>query len=513
MLSDGDKNMDQVFDVAIIGGGINGCGCAADAALRGLSVVLFEQDDLASKTSSSSTKLIHGGLRYLEHFEFGLVKKALEERQTLLNLAPYLIHPQSFILPHQKHMRPSWFLRLGLFFYDHLSRKNRLPKCKSIHRTTKNTYFTPLLDTLNRGFMFYDAATDDARLTVINAIQAKNHGASIRPHSTVIHAEITNNLWQLTIKPAHGTNYKIYTKSVINAAGPWVESIAELTQTTIQKEISLIKGSHIVVPKLHDGRHAYFLQHEDKRVVFVIPYHGYSMIGTTEVEYKGELNQITISEEEMNYLTTLVNAYFKAKISKNDVVYSWSGVRPLIANQGKEATALSRDYSYEVSRTPAPVITIFGGKITTYRQLAEEVINQLVPFIPNLPQSKTKTIPLPGTCFGSMNFQEYTHYAREKYHWLEPELLNRYLHSYGSRMEILLSQCTSIDSLGQHFGSSLYQVEVDYLILEEWARDCDDILNRRTKLGITMDPKNKKELDDYLASITSLPAPVELEFH
>ncbi|WBV64502.1 glycerol-3-phosphate dehydrogenase [Legionella pneumophila 130b] len=281
--------MDQVFDVAIIGGGINGCGCAADAALRGLSVILFEQDDLASKTSSSSTKLIHGGLRYLEHYEFGLVKKALQERQTLLNLAPHLVHSQSFVLPYLKHMRPSWLLRLGLFFYDHLSRKNHLPKSRLIHRNNKNNYFTPLKEELNRGFLFYDATTDDARLTILNAIQAKNHGASIRPHAKVTHAEVINNIWHLTIQPTKGQSYKAYAKSIINATGPWVQSIAQLTHTPIQKDITLVKGSHIIVPKLFEGNHAYFLQHNDQRVIFVIPYHGFSMIGTTDIHYTGIL--------------------------------------------------------------------------------------------------------------------------------------------------------------------------------------------------------------------------------
>lgn len=505
--------MDQVFDVAIIGGGINGCGCAADAALRGLSVVLLEQDDLASKTSSSSTKLIHGGLRYLEHYEFGLVKKALEERQTLLNLAPHLVHPQSFILPYQKHMRPAWLLRLGLFFYDHLSRKNKLPKCKSIYRTTKNSYFNPLNDKINRGFLFYDAATDDARLTIINAIQAKNHGASIRPHSKVIHTEVINNVWQLTIQSNHGSNYKINAKTIVNAAGPWVESIANLTNTPVQKEMTLVKGSHIVVPKLYDGRHAYFLQHEDKRVVFVIPYHGFSMIGTTDVEFKENMDDVEISDEEVNYLTSLVNSYFKTTVSKEHIIYSWSGVRPLIANEGKEVKSLSRDYSYEFSNSPAPIVTIFGGKITTYRQLAEEIINQLSPIFPQMRHSQTKTTPLPGALLGTMSFEDYVIYAKEKYHWLDPELLNRYLCNYGSNTEAFLSQCTNIESMGKKFGSSLYQVEVDYLILEEWAKDCDDILKRRTKLILSMDPVSKKELKEYVSSITPCPHQAESVFH
>ncbi|KGP64458.1 glycerol-3-phosphate dehydrogenase [Legionella norrlandica] len=508
--------MDQVFDVAIIGGGINGCGCAADAALRGLSVVLFEQDDLASKTSSSSTKLIHGGLRYLEHYEFGLVKKALKERHTLLNLAPHLVHSQSFVLPYLKHMRPSWLLRLGLFFYDHLSRKNHLPKSRSIRRNRRNNYFVPLKEELKRGFLFYDATTDDSRLTILNAIQAKNHGASIRSNAKVVQAKAVNNIWHLTIQPSKGHCYTVYAKCLINAAGPWVQSIAKLTQTPIEKEITLVKGSHIIIPKLYEGNHAYFLQHDDQRVIFVIPYHGFSMVGTTDVRYTGDLNQVQISEQEIDYLIKLVNSYFKVKINKDNIIHSWSGIRPLLAdnNKEKEAQLLSRDYTFEFNNYPAPIITIFGGKITTYRQLAEELINQLTPLFPQMQSSKTKFTPLPGASLADMNFLQYVKYAQKKYHWLDNELLNRYLNTYGCYTEIFLSQCNSIESMGKRFGPFLYQVEVDYLVLEEWANNCDDILNRRTKLGLTMDNASKKELADYLTSISIYPSPqAELVCH
>ncbi|CEG56781.1 glycerol-3-phosphate dehydrogenase [Legionella fallonii] len=499
--------MEQVFDVAIIGGGINGCGCAADAALRGLSVVLFEQDDLASKTSSSSTKLIHGGLRYLENYEFALVKKALEERQVLLNLAPHLVHPQSFILPYQKHMRPAWLLRLGLFFYDHLSRKNHLPKCKSIKRTKKNNYFTPLIDQIKRGFLFYDASTDDARLTITNALQAKNHGASIRPNSKVTQIEAGNKIWQLTIQPKSGTPYKIKAKSLINAAGPWVAPIAQLTQIAVNREITLVKGSHIIVPQLYEGKHAYFLQHDDKRVIFVIPYHGFSMIGTTDTLFNESINSpVRISVEEIDYLLNLVNTYFKSQLSSKDLIFSWSGVRPLLSSEGKDLKALSRDYSYEFNITPAPIVTIFGGKITTYRQLAEETINQLVSIFPQMQSCKTKRTPLPGATFGTVNFEQYLIYARKKYHWLDKELLNRYLYSYGSCTEHFLSKCTSIESMGKRYGTSLYQVELDYLISEEWARHIEDILERRTKLGLVIDSSSKKELENYLTNINHCPA-------
>lgn len=495
--------MDQIFDVAIIGGGINGCGCAADAALRGLSVVLIEQDDLASKTSSSSTKLIHGGLRYLENYEFRLVKKAIIERQRLLDLAPHLVHPQSLVLPYKQHMRPAWFLRFGLFLYDHLTHKNRLPKCKSINKKNKHHYFDPLNDEFDQGFLFYDGATDDARLTVVNAIQAKNHGASIRTHTSVTHTEIVNDLWQLTVQPKIGASDTIYAKSLINAAGPWVKAVEQLTQIPNRQKISLIKGSHIIVPKIYAGEHAYLLQHQDNRVIFVIPYHGFSMIGTTDVPLEGNLDNVSISEEEINYLVDLVNSYFKTQIAKEDIIYTWSGVRALLADDGRDTRSLSRDYEYEFNLKPAPIVTIYGGKITTYRQLAEDIVNQLTPVFPQMKHSITSISPLPGATFQKMNFEHYVAYAKKQYHWLNAELLHRYLYTYGSCMEQFLAQCSSEHSLGKKYGAYLYQVEVDYLIEEEWAQSGDDILKRRTKLDLTMDALGKKELADYLSSCSN----------
>lgn len=495
--------MDQVFDVAIIGGGINGCGCAADAAQRGLSVVLFEKDDLASKTSSSSTKLIHGGLRYLEYYQFALVKKALEERHTLLQIAPHIVQGQPFIVPQQNHMRPNWLVRLGLFFYDHLSRQNNLPKCKSIQRSTQNNYFNPLINACKRGFLFYDAITDDARLTIINALQAKNHGASIRPHSQVTQAKIIDNKWQLHIQPKQGEAYTVRAKVLINASGPWVESVEKMTKTVSNQPMALIKGSHIVVPQMYEGKQAYFLQNDDKRIIFVIPYHGYSMIGTTEQAFTGCLDQVRISEEEINYLVQLANSYFKIQIQPKDIVYTWSGVRPLLAQTGSQFTSFSRDYKFLFENTPAPLITIYGGKITTYRQLSEEIINQLTAVFPNMRPCTTKPTPLPGACLDAMSFTDYIVYATSKYHWLGKELLTHYLHTYGTCMESFLAPCSNFTSLGTHFGNKLYQVEVDYLVKHEWAETADDILTRRTKLVLGMDAKGRKLLEEYLHKIAA----------
>ncbi|TAL58678.1 MAG: glycerol-3-phosphate dehydrogenase, partial [Legionella sp.] len=426
------------------------------------------------------------------------VKKALNERQNLLTIAPHLVKPQPFVLPYQKHMRAAWLLRLGLFFYDHLSRKNRLPKCRFVFKSPKNPYFKPLLDEFKRGFLFYDAATDDARLTVVNALQAKNNAASIRTHTKVVHAEVVDQIWKLTVEPKQGEPYFIYAKALINASGPWVNAIADMTQIPNQQKMTLVKGSHIVVPKLYEGQHAYFLQHEDKRVIFVIPYQGFSMIGTTDIAFTGSPDEVHISEEEIDYLTGLVNCYFKTKLSKDDIVSTWSGIRPLLAEDGKDMKSISRDYNFEFSMQPAPIITIYGGKITTYRQLAEDVINQLQVLFPHLAVSTTQHAPLPGAEFKGMNFIDYTEYARKHYDWLEPELLNRYLFSYGTQMEHFLSSCKSMADLGKNFGDSLYQAEVDYLLKEEWARDEDDILKRRTKLGFSFAESEREELREYL---------------
>lgn len=506
--------MDRVFDVAIIGGGINGCGCAADAALRGLSVVLLEKDDLASKTSSSSTKLIHGGLRYLENFEFSLVKKALNERQTLLNVAPHIVHPQAFVLPYQQQMRPAWLLRLGLFIYDFLSNKNKLPKCSTLHRSNNPSFFAPLANHIKKGFLFYDGFTDDSRLTIFNALQAKNHGASIRTYSSVINLQCINKIWHITVQPSVGSQYEIQAKSIINATGPWVNTIAQYAQMSNPLDITLVKGSHIIVPQLYTGQHAYFLQHNDKRIIFAIPYQGNTMIGTTEVQFNETPGVVHISEDEIDYLIRIVNSYFNKKLSEQDVLFTWSGIRPLLSSENKDMHSISRDYSYTNTSIPAPMISIYGGKITTYRQLAVEVIDHLKSLFPALGQSITQSTPLPGASFNTMNFSDYQTYAKNKYSWMDTQLFDRYLHSYGTCMEIFLSQCTGMESLGKKFGSTLYQVEVDYLVLEEWAKSCEDILLRRTKLGLTNEVINQKALADYLRTITTYPADlIEPVFH
>jgi glycerol-3-phosphate dehydrogenase len=490
--------MEQPFDVVIIGGGINGCGCAADAALRGLRVLLCEQDDLASKTSSSSSNLIHGGLRYLENYDFGLVKKALNERQKLLKIAPHLIRPLPFVLPYQKNLRPFWLLRMGLFIYDHLSRANLLPHSKPIRRSKDFLYFNPLEINLKKGFLFYDAATDDARLTITNARQAKEYGAIIMPHTKLIQAETLDNQWELTLQKKNGSKLKILARSIINAAGPWTKNVSSLLKIPLQYEISLIKGSHLVVPKLYEGNHAYILQHDDKRIVFVTPYHGFSMIGTTDVVFSDDPERILIDPNEIDYLCTLFNRYFNQQLTDKDIISSWSGVRPLLADKNKAASTLSRDYAYHYTDNPAPAVTIYSGKITTYRHLAQKAVDQLRTIFPDLQHSLTETTPLPGAFFESMTFSDVKQQAYKKYSWLDKKILDRYLNSYGARINNLLMNCSKISDLGIDFTQTLYQIEVDYLIKNEWASSSEDLLWRRTKLGLLFDDNAIKKLSVYL---------------
>lgn len=490
--------MNPIFDVAIIGGGINGCGIAADAALRGLSVILFEQDDIASKTSSSSSKLIHGGLRYLEHFEFKLVKKALEERQTLLEQAPYLVHPQALILPHQASIRPAWLLRAGLFLYDHLSKKNSLPHSQFIVRE-KNKAFEPLKKTINKGFIFYDAITDDARLTLANAMQARQHGASIKVREQVIKADIKEALWHLTIQPQTASPYSIVAKTLINASGPWVNHTNQRLKQASTKQITLVQGSHIVVPRQYEGNQAYFLQNTDKRMIFVLPFQDKTMIGTTEIILQDPINNPVISPEEVDYLIDVFNRHFNHSITAKEVIYSWSGIRALLAEDKKKASTLSRDYDLSVSYSPAPLMTVYGGKITTYRQLAQEAIDKLNIAFDHLPSSSTKNTPLPGARLHSMDFSTYCRYAKEKYHWLDKNILERYLNTYGTRSESFLSCCSDMKSLGKHFGATLYEAELRYLITDEWAMTAEDVLFRRTKLGLSISEEEKENIAEFMA--------------
>lgn len=497
--------MEKIFDLAVIGAGINGAGIAADAALRGLSVILIEKDDLASKTSSSSSKLIHGGLRYLEHYDFCLVKKALNERRKLFHLAAHLVRPLPFVIPYSQSMRPAWFLRTGLFIYDLLAFKNPLPKSQSIKRALHQDYFMPLSSAYEKGFLYYDCTADDARLTLANVSQAVSHGAVLSLHSEFMEASVEASRWKLRVKNKAQGEFYIQSKTVINVTGPWVNQINQRLGHTGDFDLALVKGSHLIVKKLYEGNHAYLLQNTDNRIVFVIPWLNHSLIGTTEVPYSGSLDAVTIDQDEIAYLLKAVNHYFAKPLGKESIISTYSGVRPLLAEGQKLPEAISRDYSYELHQSPAPYLSVYGGKITTYRQLAREAVDCLSPFFKNPGQSRTDKIPLPGSNPESgQSFQQFCLDAKTRYAWLKPAILERYLDNYGTETSILLRHCRSIADLGFCFGHDLYQREVDYLLQKEWVSELDDLLWRRTRFGLVLDQAQTEKLKDYVKNAMSL---------
>lgn len=482
----------MLYDIVVIGGGINGCGCAADAALRGLSVLLCEQDDIAQHTSSQSSKLIHGGLRYLEQFQFGLVHQALAEQQILLNIAPHLIQPLAFVLPYRPQLRPAWLLRLGLFLYDHLSLSNSLPNSKRLSRIHESHYFQDLRTDFDKAFLFYDAQTNDARLTVNVALQAKQFGATILPRTQCKQAQVQNGLWQIRLQTEDGNSLEIQAKAIINAAGPWAKQFAIDSHSPVKQSISYVKGSHIVVPPFYAGQHAYLLQVPDKRVIFVTPYYGQLMIGTTDILISDIQTPPQISAEEIQYFKDIVHCYFKHTIT--EISATWSGIRALPSGAKQNPSEFSRDFSFELNMQPLPMVTIVSGKLTTYRRLAAQVIDQLKVVFPNLPPSKTHTTLLPG----GESFFDYVPQAKERYSWLEPALLQHYLNSYGSRTEELLQNCHQSADLGHAFGKILREREVDFLCQTEWAKSAEDILWRRTQLGLGLCDKARKDLETHL---------------
>lgn len=479
------NNQDANYDLIVIGGGVNGTGIAADAAGRGLKVLLCEMNDLASSTSSKSSKLIHGGLRYLEHYEFRLVREALAEREVLLKKAPHIMWPLRFQLPHRPHLRPAWMIRIGLFLYDHLAKRAALPASRGIRFTASG----PLASHLHRGFEYSDGWVDDARLVVLNAIAARDHGATIMPRTRCQSARRQNGQWQVELTDRDsGQLSSVTSKTLVNAAGPWVsELFGTALGTPPPREIRLVKGSHIIVPRLYDGEQAYILQNEDQRIVFVIPYEdNFSLIGTTDVEYSDDPTQACISDEEIDYLLKITNEHFKNTITRDNVISSFSGVRPLLDDESDNPQSASRDYTFEIDAPEhqAPLLSVFGGKITTYRKLSEAVVDHLSEFFPAAGPSLTKEEPLPGGDFSSP--AELIQLLNNTFPWLPAQLIKRYVRTYGSLTFQLLKGIGNMKAMGEHFGAGLYTAEVKYLIEYEWARTAEDILWRRTKLGLHM---------------------------
>ncbi|MEI4269993.1 MAG: glycerol-3-phosphate dehydrogenase [Candidatus Dasytiphilus stammeri] len=486
-------------DLIVIGGGINGVGIAADAAGRGLSVLVLEAHDLACATSSASSKLIHGGLRYLEHYEFKLVSEALSEREIILKSAPHIVCPLRFRLPHCSHLRPAWMIRMGLFIYDHLRRNISLPKSKSI-RFCENS---SVLETyISRGFEYSDCWVDDARLVVSNAQEVIRHGSEVHTRFRVIGAKRENNLWHVTAEDIDSGKIVIWrSKGLVNAAGPWVNKVLEeVVKRPSQYRLRLIKGSHIVVPRIHAEPYAYILQHTDHRIIFVIPWmEAFSLIGTTDIEYKDNPKNPIISEEEISYLLEVCNHYFKKKIYKQDIIWSYSGVRPLYDDKSNKPQYITRNYVLDLNefQGKTPLISIFGGKITSYRKLAEQVLNMLAKFFPHTGAAWTQNNILPGGHLGR-NRVHYANYLYERYGFLGQSLAKRYAYTYGSNSELILKDISKISDLGENFGHDFYEAELHYLVKNEWVYTIEDAIWRRTKLGIWLTQLQQKRIVEWL---------------
>ncbi|MHB1947318.1 MAG: glycerol-3-phosphate dehydrogenase [Gammaproteobacteria bacterium] len=494
--------MENTTDIFIIGGGINGTAIAADAAGRGLSVTLCEKNDLASGTSSASTKLIHGGLRYLEFYEFMLVRKALQEREVLMRRAPHLIAPLEFILPYEKHLRSPWLIRLGLFLYDHLAKRNLVPGSKAINFKI-DQHGKALLPEFEKGFSYYDCLTDDARLVILNAKLARELGANIRTRTEFVSAHKENNLWKITLKNLQtGKTEEQYSKALINVAGPWVSDVQiRISDTNIVAKVQLVKGSHIVVPKLYEGNFAFLLECKDKRVIFTIPYQdNFTLIGTTDVA-GNTLESPEISTEEINYLCSATNDYFQKKIQPTDIVWSYAGVRCLQAD-GANLSKITRNYKFLLDLDTAPLLTIIGGKLTTHRLLAEDALKQLKPLFPNMGPAWTANKPLPGYGF-NIDFENFYQAFKTKHPWLPESIAYRYAKNYGTLAYQVVDDAKNIFDLGEVFAAGLYQKEIEYLIKHEWAQTAEDILWRRTKLGLYFSREDIKKLNDWLKDHTS----------
>ena len=498
----------------MVGGGINGAAIARDAAGRGLSVLLVEQDDLAAHTSSASSKLIHGGLRYLEQYEFSLVAKALAERDVVLNSAPHIVRPLRFVLPHEPHLRPEWMIRAGLLLYDHLGRRRAHTLLRSRRADLReHVAGAPLKAQFETGFIYSDAWCDDARLVVLNAFDARARGAEILTRTRCLRARRGEQGWQAELRQSDGVTRRIEARALVNAAGPWAASfLDDIAHVPHAHTLRLIKGSHIVVRKLYDHPYAYTFQQADRRIVFAIPFErDYTLIGTTDIEFAGKPESVHIDADEIAYLCAAANRYFAHTIAPVDVVWSYSGVRPLLEEAGVSASEVTRDYLLDFDDAAgAPLLNVFGGKITTHRRLAEDALDRLAPALGNTRGAWTadERVHLPGGEFADAQhsseeaFDHFLLATMRRYPWLPDGLALRHARAYGTRIERVVGAAGKLADLGECFGADLHRAEVDYLVREEWARSADDILWRRSKLGLRFDVKERRRLEQYLDLIS-----------
>jgi glycerol-3-phosphate dehydrogenase len=494
------KNRMADYDLAIIGGGINGAGIARDAAGRGLRVLLVEQHDLASATSSASTKLIHGGLRYLEHYAFRLVREALIERERLLRLAPHLIRPLRFVLPHHSGLRPAWLLRLGLFLYDHLGGRKLLPATRDLDLRNEPAG-AALKSDFTHGFEYSDCWVDDARLVVLNAMDAAERGATVRTRTRCAHAKRVGGRWHLTLQ---GRTHQdgATARALINAAGPWVAEVGRsVLGLPSSAPVRLVKGSHIVVPKLFEHDCAYIFQGADGRIVFAIPYEGaFTLIGTTDIDYTGDPAAVAATPDEARYLCGVASDYFRTPVQPSTVVWSYSGVRPLYDDGASKAKDATRDYvlDLDVQDPATPLLSVYGGKITTYRRLAETALSRLRPYLP-VGTHWTDMVPLPGGDFAWDGVPAQVSRLRERWPFVPEDQALRLVRAYGTRVDRILGEATSAEALGPYFGI-LSAAEIRYLIRYEWVAEPEDILWRRSKLGLVLSPSEQAALAVFLSN-------------
>ncbi|MBL4907473.1 MAG: glycerol-3-phosphate dehydrogenase [Sneathiella sp.] len=496
--------MSADFDIFIIGGGINGCGIARDAVGRGYSVALCEMNDFASGTSSGSTKLVHGGLRYLEHYEFRLVRESLSEREVLWRTAPHIIWPLRFTLPYLPGLRPAWFLRLGLFIYDYIGGRKKLPATKSVD-LTKAPAGVPLKPEIKKGFEYSDCWVNDARLVVLNAQDAAAMGAQVETRMRCINARRDGGIWHITTQNTQTKEEKTLTaRALVNASGPWVDDVLENSLGDKHAQnVRLVQGSHIVVPKMFDHDRCYIFQNADERIIFAIPYEqDYTLIGTTDHDFKGDVNNISISDEEITYLCAAASDYFTKPIEEKDVVWSYSGVRPLYDDGASKAQEATRDYvlRQDGKNGDAPLLNVFGGKITTYRRLAESMMEKIEAALGKKNARWTASSTLPGGDFEPEEFDELVDQFALKYPFLERKLVWRFVRSYGTKTEEVLEGITSLEGMGKDFGAGLTEREVNYLVKNEWAQTAEDVVWRRGKLGIRMSTEQIAGLNAWMTN-------------
>lgn len=491
----------DIVDLLVVGGGVNGAGILRDAVGRGLTGVLVEQGDLAGATSSASTKLVHGGLRYLEYYEFGLVRAALAEREVLLANAPHIIWPLRFVLPHEASLRPAWMIRLGLLLYDHLGGRRRLPGSHGVD-LRRDPAGAPLKPSLTKGFVYSDCWVDDARLVVLNALDAAERGATVLTRTRCVTARRAGGVWEATIEDSGtGRRRSLRARALVNATGPWAASFVQAALgLDWGHRLRLIKGSHIVVPRLYDGDHAYILQNVDRRIVFAIPYEtDYTLIGTTDVPFDDDLGAVASSPAEIDYLCEVINRHFRRTVAPADVVWSYAGVRPLYDDEAVDAAAVTRDYALELDDAGGapPLLSVLGGKITTYRRLAGQALDKLRPHFPAAGPAWTHAAPLPGGDLLDADFDRFFAALRARKPWLPAALARRYARAYGTRVDRLLGTAAALHDLGAEIGPDLYEAELEYLRRHEWAIDAEDVLWRRSKLGLHMPEAARRRVADW----------------